>query len=829
LPSIDRLAHHFRRPSARFVALLWIASVVSLFAAVPGTVRGTTTTQGGSVLLPGVEVTAVDATGRPARTVVSDGKGKYEIGGLSAGRYQVIGRLAGFSERGATAIDVRSGGDVVVNLDLSLAPIAEDVKVVGEAGVAKTETAASKETISGRLIDVLPVAFDSYRSLLPILPGVVRQADGRISIMGARPTQGALKVGSGSGIDPSTGNFGIELPSDAVESVNVAPNPYAAEDGRFSSSLVQIETRGGANQWRVIANSFIPLPCLTICDGHSVGLRNFGPRVWFGGPLVKDRVFIAQSFEYRMNYTRIPSLPDPVNLTKGDSFDTFTRIDAQLAPGHNLQATLSFFPRQLRYANLNTFNPQEVTPDYRMIGYNATVSETVALTPTTVLESFFSSSLYHTSVEPRGEAGLEMTVDGNTGGYFNRQDRRTHAYQWTETLTTMRRTGHGDHLLRAGIDVLQASYTGTSESRPVTVRRADGTLSQRYTFGGPSSQDAAGTDVAVFAFDRWRLNDRLLVEPGVRLDRDGVLKQNSVSPRFGYVIGILPPDVGVIRGGVGVFYERTPLNVAAFESFERATVTRFAADGRTPVSSPITFVPRMGPIDTPRALVWNVEYDHRIVANVFLKLNHLRRYGSREFIVEPVNAGAVAEVRLTSGGESRYRETEVTVRVGKSEERQLSVSYVRSHSEGDLNAFDTYFGNYRQPIIRPNEYSLNPVDVPNRLMIKGVMPLRKKWTVSTLIEVRDGFPYSVVNQDQEFVGIRNTGGRLPFFYTLDASLIRAAKFLGRDVRFGIRGYHLLNTFAPREIQTNLDSGAFGSLYNGIPRRLTLTFTLVPKL
>lgn len=822
------MTHKLTRLSACLVALLWLAPVLSLFAAASGTVGGTTTTQAGSVLLPGVEVTAVDGAGRPARVVVSDSTGKYEIGGLPAGRYQVVGRLAGFSARVAPSIDVRDGGRVVVNLDLALAPIAEDVKVVGEAGVAKAESAASKETISGRLLDVLPVAFDSYRGLLPVLPGVVRQTDGRISVKGARPTQGALEVGGGSGIDPSTGNFGIELPSDAVESVNVAPNPYAAEDGRFSASLVQIETRAGTRQWRLIGNSFIPLPCLTICDGHSVGMRNFGPRVWFGGPLVQDRVFIAQSLEYRMNYTRIPSLPDPVNLTKTDSFDTFTRIDAQLATGHNLQATLAFFPRQLRYANLNTFNPQEVTPDYRMIGYNATVSETATLTPTTVLQSFFSSSLYHTSVEPRGEAGLEMTVDGNTGGYFNRQDRRTHAYQWSETLTTMLRTGLGDHLLKAGLDVLQASYTGTSESRPVTVRRADGTLSQRYTFGGPSSQDAAGTDVAVFAFDRWRMNDRLLLEPGVRLDRDGVLKQTSVSPRFGYVIGILPPDVGVVRGGVGLFYERTPLNVAAFESFERATVIRFGADGQTPASPPITFVPYRGPIETPRALVWNVEYDHRFGENLFLKLNHLRRYGSHEFIVEPVRIGAEAELRLTSGGQSRYRETEVTVRVGKSDERQLSVSYVRSHSEGDLNAFDTYFGNYRQPIIRPNQYSINPVDVPNRLMIRGVMPWRKAWTVSTLIEVRNGFPYSVVNQDQEFVGIRNAGGRMPPFYTLDISLIRAAKFLGRDVRIGVRGYHLLHTFAPRDIQTNVDSAAFGWLYNGIPRRLTLTFTLAPK-
>ncbi len=779
-------------------------------------------------MLPGVEVTALDGAGHKTRTVVADAGGRYQIAGLPAGRYVVVARLPGFSERVAPPVDMTAGRSVVVDLDLALAPLAEEVKVVGEAGVAKAETAASTDSISGHLLDVLPVASDSYRALLPVLPGVVRQADGRISVKGARPTQGALKVGAGSGIDPSTGNFGIELPSDAVESVSVAPNPYAAEDGRFSSSLVQIETRGGTNSWRVVANSFLPLPCLTICDGHSVGLRNFGPRIWFGGPLVKSRLFVAQSLEYRMNYARIPSLPDPVNLTKADSFDSFTRLDAQVSPRHELQATLAFFPRQLRYANLNTFNPQEVSPDYRMVGYNATASDTATLAPTMVVESFVSASLYHTTVDPRSDDGMNLTVDGNTGAYFSRQERRTHAYQWTETLTSMRRTNHGDHLLKFGVDVLRASYTGTSESRPVTVWRADGTVSQRYTFSGPSSQREEGTDVAAFVFDRWRANPRLLLEPGVRVDRDGVLKRTSASPRFGFVVGILPPEVGVLRGGAGMFYERTPLNVAAFESFERATLTRFGADGVTPVSPPVTFVPRATSLETPRAVVWNVEYDHRLAENVFLKLNHLQRRGSHEFIVDPAEDSASAELRLTSRGTSRYRETEATVRIGPSEEKQFSVSYVRSRSTGDLNAFDVYFGNYRQPIIRPNEYSLSPVDVPDRLLIKGVSPWRKKWTVSTLVELRNGFPYSLVNQDQVFVGLPNTGGRLPFFYTIDAALIRSGRWFGRDVRFGVRVYHVLNTFAPREIQSNIDSDAFGTLYNSITRRITLTCTIVPK-
>ena len=36
----------------------------------------------------------------------------------------------------------------------------------------------------------------------------------------------------------------------------------------------------------------------------------------------------------------------------------------------------------------------------------------------------------------------------------------------------------------------------------------------------------------------------------------------------------------------------------------------------------------------------------------------------------------------------------------------------------DLNDFDQFYGNFRNPIIRPNENGLSPTDVPNRLIVR---------------------------------------------------------------------------------------------------------------
>jgi len=71
---------------------------------------------------------------------------------------------------------------------------------------------------------------------------------------------------------------------------------------------------------------------------------------------------------------------------------------------------------------------------------------------------------------------------------------------------------------------------------------------------------------------------------------------------------------------------------------------------------------------------------------------------------------------LRNDGKSRYREFQVTGRLRLQERHHVYVSYVRSSATGDLNAFNDYFGNLRNPVIRANERSLQPFDAPNRLL-----------------------------------------------------------------------------------------------------------------
>lgn len=811
---------------------LLISSLTSTRAAAEqtagsATIRGTVTTSAGTSVLPGVTVAAEDVAGAQRQVqTVTDGSGTFVLSFQGAGSYNVTAQLSGFAPARRNGVVVAPGSDVRVDFDLLPGGRAEDVTVTAEGAVANVDTAVPADSIRGRLIDYLPVAGDSYRALLPVLPGVVRAPDGRMTLKGARESQGSLQVGRAYANDPSTGNFGVELPADSVETVDVLGNPYAAEDGRFSSTVVRVETRPGGDTWRAVANGFVPIPCLTLCDGSSLGVRSYRPRGWIGGPLVKNRLFLAQGLQYRFAKVRVPSLPDGQNDTSDRGLEAFTRLDAKVSDSHTITATLAVFPRRAHFVNLSTFVPAEASPSYRLNGSSVAIAAQSVVSKASVLESGLTTTWYDSRVGPEAESQAELTVNGARGGYFETQTRRTRSLQWSESLMTAVNSAAGSHVVRIGLDVLVASYDGTSEARPVTIRRADGTASQRFTFGDATRQHVRGMDIGMFVQDRWRIHERLLIEPGLRLDRDGVARDTGVSPRLGVVVGVLGQDTGVVRGGIGVFRERTPLNVGAFTTFGAPTLERFAADGVRRLGAPVTYTLSADALATPRSRVWNLEYDHRIGRHVFLKANHTERTSSRAAIVRPLEA--THEWRLSSDGSGRYEETELSIRAGASDMRQVGAAYVRSSARGDLNVFDTYFGNLRQPIVRANAYGLLPTDVPNRLLVRAINTWRDVWTLSGVVEVRDGFPFSAVNQDQEFVGVRNGAGRFPRLFTVDLSLIKAATIRGRAVRFGVRAYHVLNQAMPRDVQTNIDSPAYGTFYNPLPRRLSVTFTFLPK-
>jgi hypothetical protein len=112
--------------------------------------------------------------------------------------------------------------------------------------------------------------------------------------------------------------------------------------------------------------------------------------------------------------------------------------------------------------------------------------------------------------------------------------------------------------------------------------------------------------------------------------------------------------------------------------------------------------------------------------------------------------------------------------------------------------------------------------VPHRLLLRGTIGLPWELDFAPVLEIRSGFPWSAVDEFQDFVGPRNRAGRLPTVSTLDFALTRPWRFKKYRFRAGLRIYNVFGSSADRDVQNNITSPNFGNFYNPIERSIGFT-------
>ena len=118
-------------------------------------------------------------------------------------------------------------------------------------------------------------------------------------------------------------------------------------------------------------------------------------------------------------------------------------------------------------------------------------------------------------------------------------------------------------------------------------------------------------------------------------------------------------------------------------------------------------------------------------------------------------------------------------------------------------------------VIQPNARGRLSFDAPNRFLIWGEIAAPKKITLIPVLDLHTGFPYSI---REPVPGICGTAkrDRYPRFASLDLQVtkeIRLPAFQGKKAKVGFSVFNVLNHFDPRDVQNNLDSYRFGSLFN----------------
>jgi hypothetical protein len=767
--------------------------------------------------LPGA---SVKLSGPATFETESDENGKYVIAAVPLGTYTIEAVSPGLKAVQAVDVEARE-----VRVPLELRPIELTSSVVVTPDPAETKDPAPSETISDKTLRDAPNVNERFESSLPLIPGVVRGPDGHVNLKGARNTQSGVLVNSANVTDPVTGGPAINLPIDVVASVQVISNPYDPQYGRFAGAVSTVATKtSDYAKFHFSLQNFVPR--LRDRDGTIAGIGASTPRMTFTGPIVKDRIAVTQSFEYRFVRTPVNSLPPLARDTKLESFDSYTQFDFILTPKQTATVSFAAYPQKLDFLGLNTFTPQPSTPDFHQRGYQIYVQHHFVIGQRGLLNSQFSYKRFNADVTAQSDDPYRLLLETTEGGFFNRQARRTSRTSWQENYQFAPRHFAGSHQFMVGLSYEHSDYEGRQTFLPVEIDGASNQPVERISFTSPTSFGISQNETAWFVGDQWAIIPRFTLSFGLRLDNDTITSSTHAAPRAGFLLALTRDGKTLLKGGVGLFYDRVPLMVPTFPDIPERTVTLLGQDGAA-LTSQHYQNKIVGELRNPRSTSWNLELDRQILRGLLLRIAYEQRNTANDFVVSPVFTGTAGTLELSNTGDNSYREFQLTARY-QMRKHLLNASYVRSRAFGDLNDVNQFFGNLAQPVIQPDARGRLPFDAPNRFLLWGTLVAPWKLTLVPVYELHTGFPYSVQNEFRAYIGPRNVD-RFPRFSSFDVQITRPISLPLREshlhARAGVGVFNLFNHFDPRDVQNNVASARFGGFFNSSWREYRGKFVL----
>jgi Carboxypeptidase regulatory-like domain len=808
----------------RWTARLLLGLLVcwSTARAVPGSteLRGQVADENG-VPVAGVEVHAQDATGI-ILTAQSDKTGHFSFQNLAPGPYRINLSKPGFY-RLETSVTVPAEGleaSYVVNHE---SEVHEKLEVHSTSDQIEPQTTPHHDELLAREVRNIPVPGSHVlQNSLLTLPTVLLDTNGAVHVAGGRTPDTVYLLDGFEFGDPITGALTARIDADAVRDVDVESGNLHAGSAHATAGVMTLDTATGDDRWRFAVTNFIP--GLSLHDGAHLG--NWYPRLSFSGPLEKGRIWFSDAISLQHTYNIVTELPPGSDTSTQWSGDNLFRVQFNLTPRHVLQGSFLYDRESDSDSGLTPLMPLSATTNVSAHRTFGSLKDQIWFQKTLIEIGLAADTGPRESV-PQGSAPYVVTPTGSSGNYFEQTLQRGRRWQAFGNVISPSRHWHGTHQWAVGLNAAALAFEYAATRNEIDTLRQDGTLQRLTTFSGLASYRLSNTQVGAYAQDTWQAKKWLVVQAGVRVDRDRLIGQAMAEPRI--AVNVLPKGGERAKLSLGWGMSNQPLDLSMLGqgSDQRQRDVFYDSAGQTVVGVPTVsqFVVPMTGLRQPRFQTESAEWKQKLGSSTLLGVRAVARDGRDgfDYAYQPTTSGQ-AVFLLQNSRRDRYRAGEVSLRHSFGTRAEVFGSYTRSSTRTNT-ALDPALGAL---LFAPQAAGPLPWDAPNRLLAWGWTPLPVwKLILSSFFEYRTGFPFSEINQQQQLVGAPGSQ-RFPPYASLNLGLEREFRFRQRIFAVRAAAINLSGRQNPDTVVNNTDAPNFRTFSGGQRRALTFRLRFVGK-
>ncbi|MBV9670624.1 MAG: TonB-dependent receptor, partial [Acidobacteriales bacterium] len=676
----------------------------------------------------------------------------------------------GFSEftqpvTSATNVDVR----------LALAKVHTSIDVPSNSTGVSAETSENRNTteLDQLAMNELPILDQDYIGFLS-----------QFLDSGMLGTNGVTLVVNGA-----TAN-GPGVTASAVQSVKINDNPYSALFASPGKARLEITTIGGTPQFHGrITTSFRdsvfdatpafatvkPSEQKKYFEGSLTGPISLLPKTTF---LVSAQYDKTDDFAIVNAVTLNGAVHETVPQPQAHSFVS-GRVFHDYGSGNQFWIGYSYEQHDNRNMYVGGLNLPEAGVHDSGVEHEINMQNTTVISPKWVNTLRLLVGHFDRPTVDNVEAPQVIVQGAFTGGSLQADRKRTETHLDGNDIVTY---SSGKHELKFGIDVPDISRRGEDDFTDrlgvfTYASLADYQAGKAQTLQLKQGEGHLTFLEATFAGlieDTYRVSPNFTVTGGVRYYFQNFFgdQPHNIAPRLGWAWRPHTDSKYVLRGGAGVFYDRSgPRAIADMLHYDLGRMRQyvindptFTSPGDLPPNSPVSLT-RVSPgIVIPYWTQWSLDIERQVLGNSVVSVEYSGSHGIHQFRSLDTNAplpgfstrpdATFGQVRsYDSNGRSSTEGIEVNFRGGitKYFTGQLNYTYTRAFSDTDGITYIP--SNSYAP---EDDWGRSSWDMRHRFYIMGAFKLPYKFKLGTMFVTHSGMPYNeTTGFDNNFDGVLN--------------------------------------------------------------------------